>query len=270
VLQTSTMTQIEPVIHLHHVSVRRAGRTTVDDVSLTIRQGEHWALIGPNGAGKSTLMGLCSTVSQASSGIVEIFGQQVGTVETTSLTRRMGYVTNHHRIEWPLTSRDIVLTAFTNSLETPMRWVATAQQIARADVQLEKFGLGQVKESLWQHLSQGELARCFLARAVLLKPEILLLDEPAAGLDLAAREQVLDLIDELSTERPELAVLLITHHLEELPTSTTHAALVRDGKIVHTGLADAVLTSANVSETFGVAVTVEYRHKRWHTRSTRD
>ena len=263
------MAPLEPVIHLHHVSVIRGGRATVDDVSLSIRPGEQWALIGPNGAAKSTVMGLCSTVTKASSGIVEIFGQQVGTVETTSLTSRMGYVTNHHRIEWPLTARDIVLTAFTNTLETPMRWQATAEQVADADAQLEKFGLGHVTDNLWQRLSQGELARCFLARAVLLKPEILLLDEPAAGLDLAAREQVLDLIDELSAERPELAVVLITHHLEELPSSTTHAALIKNGKIVHAGVATDVLNSEQVSETFGVPVTVDYDHGRWSTRSNR-
>jgi len=259
----------QPVIDLQHASVRRGGRNTVEDVSLSIHAGEQWALIGPNGAGKSTVLSLCATVTKATSGVVEVFGHQVGKVEATTLTDRMGYVTNHHRIEWPLTARDIVLTAFTNSLETPMRWKATDQQIAQADAQLEKFGLGRVKENLWQRLSQGELARCFLARAVLMKPHILLLDEPAAGLDLAAREQVLDLIDELSRERPELAVILITHHLEELPSSTTHAALIRDGKLLHAGVVTDVLNSANISETFGVAVTVDYQHGRWNTRSNR-
>lgn len=256
-----------PVLQLDHVSVLRQGRPTLDDVSLAISPGEHWAVIGPNGAGKSTLLSLCATTTLPVKGTVSVFGHEVGTIEVSALRERMGYVTAHHQLDWPMSALDIVLTAFTNTLETPMRWRATADQESIARAQLTKFGLDHVADTSWRGLSQGELGKCLLARADLTKPELLLLDEPAAGLDLAAREQVLDMINELRQDTPGLTSVMITHHLEELPSTTTHAALMKQGKIVHAGAVEEVLTSENLSKTFEIPVIVDYRGGRWSTRS---
>ncbi|WP_280805768.1 ABC transporter ATP-binding protein [Aurantimicrobium minutum] len=255
------------MIKLHDVSVIRQGRPTLDNVSFEINKSEQWAIIGPNGAGKSTMLSLFATSTLPSKGDVFIMGCKVGTIEVSKLREHMGYVTAHHQLEWPMTARDIVLTAFTNTLETPMRWVASDEQLEIGNAQLEKFGLTRVADTTWRGLSQGELGRCFLARAALTKPSLLLLDEPAAGLDLAAREQVLDLIRELRVEDTELTSVMITHHLEELPSTTTHAALMAQGKIVVQGPAEEILTSENLSETFGIPIIVNYSHGRWSTRS---
>ena len=255
------------MIKLQDVSIIRSGRPTLNNVSFEVKVGEHWALIGPNGAGKSTLMSLCATTTIPTKGEVFVLGHKVGTIELSVLREHIGYVTTHHQLEWPMTALDIVLTAFTNTLETPMRWQPTAEQLAIARKQIIKFGLEKVENTTWRALSQGELGRTFLARADLTKPKLLLLDEPAAGLDLAAREQVLDLIDELGKEKPELTTLMITHHLEELPATTTHAALVSNGEIIAQGAAKEILTSENISNTFGIPILVEYNHGRWSTRS---
>lgn len=255
------------MIKLQDVSVIRQGRPTLDNVSFEIKKGEQWAIIGPNGAGKSTMLSLFATTTLPSKGDVFVMGHKVGTIEVSRLREHMGYVTAHHQLDWPMTARDIVLTAFTNTLETPMRWVASNEQLEIANAQLEKFGLTRVADTTWRGLSQGELGRCFLARAALTKPSLLLLDEPAAGLDLAAREQVLDLISELRVEDPELTSVMITHHLEELPSTTTHAALMAQGKIVAQGPAEEILTSENLRETFGIPIIVNYAHGRWSTRS---
>jgi iron complex transport system ATP-binding protein len=257
------------IINLSHVSVIRRGRATLDDVSFSAREGEHWAVIGPNGAGKSTLMALCAAVTYASRGVVSILGQRVGTVDRGELTKHIGYVTTHHLLEWPMTATDVLLTAFTNTVETPMRWTATHQQRAAARQQLEKFGLVKVAETNWRALSQGELGRLFLARATLLTPRIILLDEPASGLDLAAREQVLDVIDELVADNPALTSVSITHHVEELPSSTSHVALMAHAKILFQGPISDTLTSENVSTTFGLPIRVVHDDGRWSTRSER-
>lgn len=258
------------MIRLDDVSVIRQGRPTLDSVNFAVQAGEQWALIGPNGAGKSTLLSICATVTMPTKGDAIVFGQRLGTVDKSELRRKIGYVTNHHQLEWPLSALDIVLTAFTNSLETPMRWLPTDIELAQAKSQLEKFDLREMADTKWMKLSQGELARLLLARALLIPPALLLLDEPAAGLDLGAREQVLDLLAELTAENPQLATVMITHHLEELPTSTTHAALMSHGRIIASGAAAEVLTTENISETFRQPIAVDYANGRWSTRSLKN
>lgn len=263
------MVEIPPALSLDHVTILRSGKPTLDDVSFTVECGEHWAVIGPNGAGKSTLLAVCATSTLPVRGTATILGRQVGKVPVSEIRELIGYVTTHHRMEWPMTARDIVLTGFTNTIETPMRWQPTTEQTAAADAQLAKFGLLASAGTTWRALSQGELGRTLLARATLTKPELALFDEPAAGLDLAAREQVLDTIDEMTTENPQLTSVMITHHLEELPTTTTHSALMRGGTIIASGPATEVLTSENLSDCFGVPIIVDYAHGRWSSRSGR-
>lgn len=260
------------ILELTDVSVIRQGRPTVDRINFAIAEGEQWAVIGPNGAGKSTLLSLCGTTTPPTLGTVRIFDQLVGRVELTQLRKHIGYVTAHHLVKWPMSARQIVLTAFTNTVETPMRWFPSGEQVRIANAQLDKFGLLHVADTNWKGLSQGELGRTFLARAALMQPRLLLLDEPAAGLDLAAREQLLEIIAELaegslSFNGKPLTSLTVTHHLEELPATTTHAALMKEGSIVKQGSAVDVLTSENLTETFGIPIAVDYAHGRWSTRS---
>lgn len=259
------------VINLANVTTLRAGRATLDDINFIVHEGESWVIMGPNGAGKSTLLSICATISKPSHGTATILGHRVGTIDVAVLRRHIGFVTSHHQLEWPMTARDIVLTSFTNTVETPMRWRASAEQKATADAQLARFGLDHVADTMWSRLSQGELGRTFLARAALGQPRLLLLDEPAAGLDLAAREQLLEIIaslgEQVGTTGHSLTSVIVTHHLEEVPVSATHAALMQRGRIVHTGRIDDVLTSTNISTVFDTPVRVQrLEDGRWSAR----
>ncbi|WP_442809717.1 ABC transporter ATP-binding protein [Streptomyces sp. NBC_01335] len=258
-----------PVIHADEVAVVRDGRAILDTVSLTVRQGEHWALLGANGAGKSTLLGLLGAVTHPTRGTVQVLGRTLGRVDLRELRTLLGHVNPRHPLQSSLTVRQVALTGLTNSVEPLPRWSPTADERARADELLAMLGMGGKEASRWPALSQGERGRTLIARSLMPSPRLLLLDEPATGLDLAAREQLLDSLDALREEHPELATVLVTHHLEELPASTTHAMLLRGGKCVASGPADEVLTTDRVSDCFGHPVRITRTEGRWSARAQR-
>lgn len=252
---------------LRNVSVIRQGRPILDDVDFTVRAGEHWALIGPNGAGKSTLLGLCGAQSHPTRGTVQVLGHQLGRVEIRKLRESIGHVNPRHPLHSPLSVREVVLTGATGTADLMGRWEPDARTLARADELIEVLGIGHLESSAWPTMSQGERGRALIARALLPEPSLLLLDEPTTGLDVAAREQFLRTLDELHRVQPQLATVLVTHHLEELPVSTTHAALIAQGRLLAAGPATEVLTSGLVSEAFEYPIDVECRDRRWTARA---
>lgn len=256
-----------PVIELDEVTFRREGKKIIDGISLTVRAGEHWALLGPNGAGKSTLLGFCGAVTFPTTGTVRVLGEQFGRVELARLRRSIGHVNPRHPLRSPLTVREVVLTGITGTIDTPMRWSPTADDLARADAIIDTLGLSGKAEELWPTLSQGERGRTLIARALVSGPRVLLLDEPSTGLDLAAREQLLTTIDTLDHTHPEVASILVTHHLEELPTTTTHTLLIADGHTVAAGPAPDVITTDHVSTAFDHPIDVRYDGGRWSARA---
>ncbi|MFF3629349.1 ABC transporter ATP-binding protein [Streptomyces sp. NPDC002164] len=258
-----------PVIRAEAVSLVRDGNVLLDSVSVTVRGGEHWALLGANGAGKSTLLGLLGAVNHPTRGTVEVLGRTLGRVDLRELRSMLGHVDPRHPLRSPLSVREVVLTGLTNSIEPVPRWSPTREQRNRAETLLATLGMGGKTESRWPALSQGERGRTLIARALMPEPRLLLLDEPATGLDLAAREQLLDSLDALREEHPELATVLVTHHLEELPASTTHAMLLRGGRCVASGDADEVLTTDLVSDCFGHPVRISRTDGRWTARAHR-
>ncbi|GAA1966300.1 ATP-binding cassette domain-containing protein [Agromyces allii] len=257
------------MLRLDEVTFVRDGRTILDRVSLVVEAGQHWALLGPNGAGKSTILGFCGAVTHPSSGTVDVLGGRLGHVELQALRREIGHVNPRHPVRSPLSVREVVLTGLTGTIETAMRWQATPEQATRADALIEMLGLGGKGDSRWPTLSQGERGRTLIARALVAEPRLLLLDEPSTGLDVAAREQLLETIDLLEQTHPEIASILVTHHLEELPSTTTHALLVAQGRVVVAGPARDVITSAHVSSAFDHPIDVEYRDGRWGARARR-
>jgi iron complex transport system ATP-binding protein len=259
----------DPVLELENVTFVRDGRAILDRVNLTVREGEHWALLGPNGAGKSTILGFCGAMTHPTSGSVSVLGARLGRVELQELRRSIGHVNPRHPLRSPLTIRDVVLTGLTGSIEAPMRWVPESSDIRRADELIDSLGLGGKGESRWPTLSQGERGRALIARSLIAEPRLLLLDEPSTGLDVAAREQLLETIDSLEATHPRVASILVTHHLEELPSSTTHALLIAHGRIVASGSALEVVTSENVTAAFEHPIDVEYRDERWGARARR-
>ena len=258
-----------PVLELLDVTYRRDGNEIIRGVSLAVRPGEHWAMIGPNGAGKSTLLSFCGAVTFPSSGTVRVLGQQLGKVELQALRRVIGHVNPRHPLRSALTSRDVVLTGLSGTIELPLRWQPSAEESARVDALLESLGLSGRAGAKWNVLSQGERGRVLIARALACDPRLLLLDEPSTGLDIAAREQLLETVDLLAEVHPGVASVLVTHHLEELPSSTTHALLLADGRVVAAGTCAQALTSEHVSAAFAHPIEVGHDAGRWTARAAR-
>lgn len=256
-----------PVLALADVTFRRDGKQIIDGISLTVQRGEHWALLGPNGAGKSTLLGFCAAVTFPTSGTVHVLGEQMGRVDLAQIRRFIGHVNPRHRLQYSLSVREVVLTGITATIDTPMRWSPTPEQLGRADAMIDAVGLSHKAADVWPTLSQGERGRTLIARALVSEPQLLLLDEPTTGLDVAAREQLLETIDSLDETHPEVASILVTHHLEELPTTTTHALLIAEGRTVAMGPARSTVTTDNVSAAFAHPVVVGYDEGRWTARA---
>ncbi|HSZ38330.1 MAG TPA: ATP-binding cassette domain-containing protein [Trebonia sp.] len=257
------------VLELKDVTFRRDGTQILHGVSFTVRAGEHWALLGPNGAGKSTILSFCGAVTFPTSGTVCVLGEEMGHVELAALRRSIGHVNPRHPLRSPLTVRDVVLTGITGTIELPLRWKPSAADLSLAASLIDSVGLGGKAESRWPALSQGERGRALIARALGADPRLLLLDEPSSGLDVAAREQLLETLDLLDSAHPGVASVLVTHHLEELPATTTHALLLSGGAVVAAGPAVETVTTENVSAAFDHPITVHYEHGRWAARAAR-
>lgn len=257
------------VLDLDQVTFRRQDKEILQGVSFSVHRGEHWAMLGPNGAGKSTILGLCGAVAHPTTGTVRVLGHQLGRVELQALRRHIGHVNPRHPLRSPLTVTEIILTGITGTIELPMRWEPDRAERVRAAELADLLGLDAIAGDRWPTLSQGERGRTLIARALAGDPELLLLDEPSTGLDVAAREQLLATIDLLSGTHPELTSLLVTHHLEELPESTTHALLLADGRITAAGPVTDVVTGPHVSAAFDHPIEVEHRDGRWNARTSR-
>jgi iron complex transport system ATP-binding protein len=251
------------VLELKDVDFVRDGKLLLSGVSLTVGPGERWALLGPNGAGKSTLLGLCGAVTHPTRGTVEILGRRLGTVDIRTLRESIGHVNPRHPVRSPLSIRDVVLTGLTGTIERMPRWQPTTAQEQRAGELIDLLGIGALATAPWTTISQGERGRALIARALISDPQLLLLDEPSTGLDVAAREQLLETLDHIHATHPHLAWLLVTHHLEELPTCTTHAALLREGQILSAGPVEDVLTTPLITQTFAHPIQINHHSGRW-------
>ncbi len=255
------------VVQVAGVDLVRDDRLLLDRVSLTIRAGEHWALLGPNGAGKSTLLQIMATYAHPTRGQVDLLGHRLGRVDVFRLRPWIGHVSPHHRVDPPRTVREVVLTGVTGTIQLVPRRETSAAELSRAMAVTELMGLGTRTDAQWRVLSAGERSRVLIARALMAEPRLLLLDEPAAGLDVAGREQLLASLDGLRRRQPRLATVLVTHHLEELPASTTHALLLRGGRVVAGGVACDVLTTELASACFGHRLVVTGQAGRWAATS---
>jgi iron complex transport system ATP-binding protein len=252
-----------PVLAAREVDLVRDGRDLLSGITVTVRAGEQWALLGPNGAGKSTLLRILASYAHPTRGQVDILGRRLGRVNVFELRPQIGYVTSHHPLTSARTVTEVILTGATGTIEIAARWAPSPAELARAGKLARLLGLGPVAGQRWPVLSQGERSRTLIARALMARPRILLLDEPAAGLDIGGREQLLESLASLRASQPELATVLVTHHLEELPPSITHALLLRDGRTLAAGPADDVLTTELVSTCFDYPVAIARHAGRW-------
>lgn len=255
------------VLNMESVDFVREARLLLSEINLRVKAGERWALIGPNGAGKSTILSLCGAVKHPTRGTVTVLGHRLGRVDIRRLRESIGHVNPRHPLRSALTARQVIWTGATGTTELMPRWTPNAATRERTEELIEALGLASLEHATWPTMSQGERGRVLIARALLPDPALLLLDEPSTGLDVAAREQFLSTVDELHRSHPELATILVTHHLEELPTTTTHAMLVKHGRVHASGPAIEVLTTERVSSCFEHPIEIEHRAGRWSARA---
>jgi iron complex transport system ATP-binding protein len=245
------------------------GAQILKEIDWCVLPGERWVLIGPNGSGKSTLLSLAGALRHPSCGRVSVLGGTLGRVDMPALRRRIGFVdSGGATLDW-LTAEEVVLTGIGSTLR-PLWWTYSREDRARARELLALLGCADLAGREISTCSQGERGRIRIARALIAEPQLLLLDEPAVGLDLAAREALIAALDRLSKENPQLTSVLVTHHLEEIPSSSTRAILLRDGHVQALGPIETTLTSANLSECFGLAVECHQDGQRWSARAPAD
>jgi iron complex transport system ATP-binding protein len=241
-----------------------ARRPILDGVDWQARAGERWALLGPNGAGKTTLLTLLGAVEFPSSGTVDVLGARLGRTDVFKLRERIGFVDARlgRKFAPALTAEQVVLTGATGTIGLFEERISRAAR-ERARSLIRSFGVEPIAAQRFSDCSHGERTRALIARALVSRPELLLLDEPGTGLDLGGRETLLGALSTLADEEPELATVLTTHHLEELPRETTHTLLLRQGRVVASGPADETLAAGPLSECFGLPVEVSRANGRW-------
>jgi iron complex transport system ATP-binding protein len=255
---------VTEAVRFEEVCVRRSGRTILDAVDWLVRAGEHWALLGPNGAGKTTALRIASAQVRPTGGRAYVLGGRLGAVSMPELRRRIGLVEPAlGRRFYPVqTAREVVASGFAGTILPE-----EGADGARADALLAAVGAGALAARRFATCSEGERARILLARALAADAELLVLDEPAAGLDLPGRELLLRAFDDAVGSLPELTTLSATHHVEELSPRTTHALLVRDGAVVAAGPLASTLTDDALSACFGLPLAVDESGGRFFVRA---
>jgi iron complex transport system ATP-binding protein len=251
---------LEPVVDLRGVSFVRDGRTIVAPLDWQVAADERWLVVGANGSGKTSLIRICGMYEHPSSGVVRVLGEQLGRTDVRELRRRIGFLSAAlaAEIRPGLPCIDVVMTAKHAALE-PWWHRYDSDDRARAVQSLDRMGVARFADQPMSALSSGEQQRVLLARTLMNDPGLILLDEPTARLDLGGREQLVAALGELTTNRASPPLVLVTHHLDEVPRGMTHALLLRDGHAVMMGPIDEALTSTTLSDCFGMPLTLERR-----------
>ncbi|MET9535614.1 MULTISPECIES: ABC transporter ATP-binding protein [unclassified Streptomyces] len=254
------------VLELLDVSVVRDGRALVEDVSWAVKEGERWVILGPNGAGKTTLLNIASSYLFPSTGTASILGEQLGKPGTDvfELRPRIGMAGAAMAEKMPKrqTVLQVVLTAAYGMTAT---WNEDYEEVdeQRARAFLDRLGMTEFLDRKFGTLSEGERKRTLIARAMMTDPELLLLDEPAAGLDLGGREDLVRRLGRLAKDPYAPSMVMVTHHVEEIAPGFTHVLMIRQGKVLAAGPMETELSSRNLSLCFGLPLVVEQRGNRW-------
>ncbi|MCG7418399.1 ABC transporter ATP-binding protein [Microbacterium sp. ACRRU] len=257
------------VLEFSDVVVRRNARDIVSHLDWNVSDDERWVVLGPNGAGKTTVLQLADTLLHPTSGSVTILGERLGRTDVFELRPRIGFASSAmaRRVPPEETVLDVVLTA---AFSVTGRWREQYDDIdeRRALRVLAEWRLDHLADRTFGTLSDGEQKRVQIARAVMTDPELLLLDEPTASLDLGAREELLALLSGYAQAPTTPAMIMVTHHVEEIPVGFTHVLLLRDGEVVASGPLSEALTAENLSATFGVDITLTQDAGRYAARAS--
>lgn len=258
------------IAELDHVSVRRGDNWLLHEVSWTIDSAERWVVLGPNGAGKTTLLSLLASLMHPTEGSLFVLGEQVGKTDVFELRPRVGFASSEmaKRIPRSESVLDAVLTA---AHAVTGRWREEYEDIdvRRATRVLGEWHLGHLADRTVGTLSDGEVKRVQIARSVMTDPELLLLDEPAGSLDLGGREDVIELLNRFAAWDQAPAMVMVTHHVEEIPPAFTHALLLREGEVFAAGPKAEVLTSENLTALFDRPLQLSEADGRYSARSAR-
>ena len=256
------------ILELSSISVQRGDRIILGPLDWQVLEGQRWVVLGPNGAGKTTLLQICSSLIHPTTGSITILGQTLGKVDVFELRTRIGLTSSALVDQLPSDElvMDVVLTAayamFGRWQEKYDLW-----DESRAMALLTALGVRELGNRVYGTLSDGEKKRVQIARALMADPELLLLDEPASALDLGGREDLLKRIETFSKDPLAPATVIVTHHIEESPSGTTHALLLRDGKTVAQGEIESVINDENLSVAYGLPISVQTEHGRYFARA---
>ena len=257
------------MLQLTGVSVLRDGATLLDAVDWEVDEGQRWVVLGPNGAGKTTLLQIASANLHPSRGEAVVLGETLGAVDVFELRPRIGLSSAALADRLPAreTVRDVVLTA---SYAVVGRWHERYEELdaARAEELLGALGVAHLAKRRFGTLSEGERKRVQIARALMTDPELMLLDEPAAGLDLGGREELVRRLGLIAADPDAPALVLVTHHVEEIPAGFTHVLLLRAGRVVAAGPLGSTLTAQALETTFGLPLDLARNGQRWSARAT--
>src|SRR3954451_12962603 len=257
------------VLQLSDVSVTREGTTILDSVDWTVDSSERWVVLGPNGAGKTTVLQIAAAFMHPSRGTATVLDHRIGGTDLFELRPRIGFASTAmaRRIPASETVLDVVLTA---AYSVTGRWNEQYEDldVRRAQRVLAEWKLSHLEGRRFGELSDGEQKRVQIARAVMTDPELLLLDEPAASLDLGAREELVQLLGGYASSPFEPGIFMVTHHVEKIPVGFTHALLLSEGRVVSAGPIGEVLTSERLSETFGLGLDVSQTDGRFAARAS--
>ena len=257
------------VLEFKQVSVVRDERTILGPLSWQVSEGERWVVLGPNGAGKSTLFALAGSLIHPTKGEVSILESSLGKTDVFELRPRIG-ITSTAIVELIPEDETVINVVMTSAYAIVGRWQESYDlwDESRALSLLTILGVRELKDRNFGTLSEGEKKRTLIARALMPNPELLLLDEPAAGLDLGGREDLLRRLNALAQDPVSPVTVIVTHHVEEIPRGTTHCLLLSDGLVVAQGALADVLTSANLSTAYGISVEVQEQGGRYFARAS--
>ncbi len=259
------------VVELSDVSVRRGTSLLLSEVALSVDEGERWVILGPNGAGKTTLMLILAGLMFPTSGTVELLDEVPGAVSMAELRTRIGWASS--ALAGDIPPRESVLdVVLTGAQAVTGRWRDTYddEDRVRAERLLGDWGLAALSRRTFGTLSEGERKRSLIARSLMADPELLLLDEPGAGLDLGGREDLVARMRRLALDPLAPTQIVVTHHVEEIPEGFTHGLLLRGGRVVASGPLAEVLTTPMLSQTYGLPIVVQSEAGRWHARRALD
>ncbi|WP_328999245.1 ABC transporter ATP-binding protein [Kribbella sp. NBC_00709] len=256
------------VVELAGVTIVRGDARLLDGIDWTIDEADRWVVIGPNGAGKTTLLQILAAQLHPTSGVAGLLGEVLGAVDVFELRPRIGLTSAALADRLPKSERvsDVVVSA---SYAVLGRWIEQYDDLdhQRAGALLAELGIGHLADRTFGTLSEGERKRVQIARALMTDPELMLMDEPAAGLDLTGREQLVRSLSAIATAVGAPAMVLVTHHVEEIPPGFTHALLLKQGRVVAAGPMDEALTAETLSDTFDLALTLKQEDGRYTARA---